>query len=664
MSELLLETKTKLVTTEDPSPTISVLWDRAVQQAVINTAVGPTIASRAYAMMHTAMYDAWATYDPIAIPTHLENELQRPETEINQGNKEEGMSYAAYRVLIDLFPEQKAIFDQLMTELGYKLNNVNTDTNNAAGIGNLSAQKLLEFRHQDGSNQLGESVEGTLGVAYSDTSHYQAVNTVENITNIQYWTPEYIPIDDTTGKVQQCLTPHWGEVIPFALETGEQFRPKSPEPFLLVPGEVNFTDQTITLADGSIVEIDRNLIGTIINPQFIQQAKQIVKISANLTDRKKLIAEFWEDGKGTSFPPGTWMSFGEYVSARDNNSLDDDAKLFFTLSNAVFDAGIATWDAKAYYDYTRPVRAIRELGKLGLIGKYNSELGGYAIEAWQPNQGTQSILAEDFLTYQNPKGNPSPPFAEYTSGHSAFSAAGATVLKKFTGSDDFGASFTFTPGSSSFEPEITPKKSIELTWSTFSQAAKQAGKSRLYGGIHFADGNTQGRILGKQVGNTVFEKAQQYINGEIDHILERNHPIDCWQNNSLHDRAYLFVGEEELKQINTNFAENLQKEGITFPVGIETDNDSIPMYRFHNIANLDYSIFGGETERATINRDTNLSEAFGEEYLAFHFYEEGYDRSNTMMGNYLYFTETERDNILNNYADSFTDEGIAFSAKV
>ena len=73
--ELILDSETQLVTVDDPTPTISVRWDRAAQQAVINTAVGPTIGSRAYAIVHTAMFDAWAAYDPVAIATQLGDDL-------------------------------------------------------------------------------------------------------------------------------------------------------------------------------------------------------------------------------------------------------------------------------------------------------------------------------------------------------------------------------------------------------------------------------------------------------------------------------------------------------------------------------------------------------------------------------------------------------------
>ena len=670
MSQLILNTETQLVTVEDSSPTISVLWDRAVQQAVINTAVGPTIASRAYSMVHTVMYDAWATYDLLAVPTQLENELQRPHEEINEANKQEAMSYGAYRVLVDLFPEQVAIFDELMTQLGYDLENNTTDPSSAVGIGNLAAQALLEFRHQDNSNQLGDNPNGITGVFYSDISGYESVNTVDNITNLELWNPEYVPIDNTAGKVQQYLTPHWGNVTPFALSSQEQYRPPSPEPFLLVPGEINLQSQTITLADGSIVDIDRSLIGTVINPQFINQAEELVTVSANLSDEQKLIAEFWEDGGGTSFPPGTWMTFGQYVSARDNHGLDDDAKLFFALGNAVFDAGIATWEAKTYYDYARPVRAIRELGKLGLIGEFNQELNGYAIEAWQINNGTQTILAEEFLTYQKPGGDASPPFAEYTSGHSAFSTAGATVLRQFSGSDDFGASVTFKAGESLFEAETTPENTTTLEWETFTEAADEAGLSRIYGGIHFNDGNINGRTLGKEVGNAVFEEAQQYINGEVGSSSLLNYPVYRLQSNA--EDAYMFVGSEEKDYINSHYGDNFVEEGIAFQVSAEAHQDLIAMYRFQNTENPECYIIVGEEERANIIKNNDLSEAFNEEGVAFHVYDSvsgiGSDiyrlRDTTVMGNYLYVGEGEKDYILEHYQDKFVDEGIAFSTVI
>ncbi|EDX82796.1 hypothetical protein S7335_1099 [Synechococcus sp. PCC 7335] len=525
--QLVLNPRTQFVTVEDASPTVSVRWDRVVQNAVINTGVGPTIASRAYAIMHTAMYDAWSAYSTDAVSTQTGDSLQRPASEHTDANKTEAMSFAAYRVLLELFPEAETslLFDNLMTELGFNTGNKTVDPSTAAGIGNLSAEALMAFRRTDGSNQIN---------GYEDTTGYEPVNKdVDSIQNLEKWTPETIPIPsagssaNTSSRMQMFLTPQWSVVTPFALESSSALRPEAPEPFLLVDAFVDLESRTITLAgerEARVITADMvgkaGEPGKFINQRFIDQAERVVRASAALTDIQKLIAEFWEDAGGTSFPPGTWHTFGEYVSARDSHSLDEDALMFLSLSNAIFDAGVATWEAKVFYNYVRPIRAIRELGMLGLLN--DGTVGkdeitgeeGFVIEAWGGSaQGTRTILANNFLTYQTPDGDPSPPFAEYTSGHSSFSAAGAEILKRFTGEDDFGSSITFDIGTSRFENLFTPKEEITLSWDTFTEAADEAGLSRIYGGIHFEDGDLNGRALGRQVAESAWNKVQDLANG-------------------------------------------------------------------------------------------------------------------------------------------------------
>ena len=513
---LNMDPASQYITVDVESPTVSMRWDTAVQQAVATARSGPTIGARVYAMVHTAIYDAWSAYDPAAVSTRLGDTLQRPQTENTDANKTEAMSHAAYQVLIDLFPDQQAIFDQVMMELGLDANDDSDEPSTAAGVGRAMADALLDYRHHDGANQLGDSSAGLDGVPYSNTTMYAGLNRVGETLAIDQWTPEFVPIDapeNSADRVQQFLTPQWSEVVPFALDSPDQYRPEPPQPFLLVDGSVDLQNQTITLADGTVREIDRSLVGSVINPDFIEQAEQVVEASAQLTHQQKLIAEFWEDGGSTSFPPGTWMSFGQFISARDDHSLDDDAKLFFALSNALFDAGIATWESKVHYDYARPVRVIRELGRLGLIGQYDTSRDGYVINARTPEGETQSILATDFLTYQTPGGDPSPPFAEYTSGHSSFSAAGATILQRFTGQQTFGGEVTFQPGQSRFQPDVVPAETASLRWETFREAADEAGVSRMYGGIHFRGGDLRGRELGNAVANAVWDQVQRFIQG-------------------------------------------------------------------------------------------------------------------------------------------------------
>lgn len=444
----------------DPFSRVVVMWDEAAQQAVRNTVPGPTVASRAYALVHTAMFDAWAAYDPTAIATQLGDSLQRPHAENTAFKKSEAMSYAAYRTLVDLFPTQAELFNDLMNQLGYDPTNTSTDLATASGIGNRSAQALLDFRHNDGSNQLN---------GYDDITGYQPVNTPDTVNKLDRWQPLRQPLDDPNGQVQEFLTPQWGQVTPFGLTSGDQFRPPAPPEF-----------------------------GT---PEFEERAREVLDISANLTDEQKIIAEFWEDGGGTSFPPGTWMTFGQFVSDRDTHTLDEDIKMFFTLGNAVFDAGIAAWEAKTFYDYVRPITAIREL------------FAGQEVQAWGgPGQGTQTIDGSEWQPYQRHT-SPTPPFAEYVSGHSTFSAAAAEILQRFTGSDAFGGSATVEAGESALEPGVTPTNDVTLSWDTFSEAADESGISRIYGGIHFRDGDLNGRALGRQVGDSVWNRAQFFIEG-------------------------------------------------------------------------------------------------------------------------------------------------------
>lgn len=476
-------------------PTISVFWDKVVQQLVIDSAVGPTIASNSYALMHTAMYDAWSAYDPTAISTTSGDKMQQTKEQMTMENKLEAMSVAAFDVLHQLFPSGRPYIQEKLKELG-----------------------LRPFAYSTTPAEIGRSMASAVLGKYSETSPTDYVEDLYRnapFTNsVDRWTAERIPIDDPDGPIQEFLTPEWGRRFTFGVENGRSGRPVPPEPFLLVNGEVDLEEKRIKLENGTYVPVSRDLIGTIINPRFILQTEEVIEFSRNLTDRTKLIAEFWEDGGGTSFPPGTWMTFGQYVSARDGHTLDDDVKMFLALSNAVSDAGITTWNAKLFYFYARPVRVIRSLGHLGLIGEYDEELGGYAITAYSLTNGkVMRLLAENWETYQTPGDHPSPPFAEYTSGHSAFSSSGATVLKLFTGSDHFGASITIKPGESRFEPGMTPRQEVTLEWNTFSEAAVEAGISRLHGGIHFKDGNVNGKTLGDLVGEEAFKAAMRFISG-------------------------------------------------------------------------------------------------------------------------------------------------------
>ena len=503
---LVLDTATHTVSVTDATPTPSALWNRVFLEAVRRKGPGPTVTARAAAILHGALYDVWAAYDPVAIDSTLSEAFQRPPEQNTEANKAEAMAHAAHMLLSAMFPEDRARFDRVMRALGHDPEPGQLHQR-PAGLGRVVAMRTAATYRGDGSNW---------DDGFEDTSGYAPVNPSPlELTRMDRWTPENTPIDPEDPTPDQTyLTPHWGEVRPVALASGDALDVPPPEPFLLSgrEGEVDLAAGTLTLDDGRVLGVSPELVGTVINPAFIAQAEEVVAASAALDDRRKLIAEFWEDNKDTSFPPGTWLTFAEYVSARDDRSLDEDAQMFHAVSVALFDASVASWGAKRHYDYVRPVRAIRALGRLGLIGRPGPE--GNVIEAWAgPGKGTATIPAARFLSYQNPEEDPSPPFAEYPSGHSAFSMAAAEVLAAYTGNDRFGGSVTFPPGSSRFEPGITPAAPVTLSWPTFTAAAREAGASRIHGGIHFRDADRAGRALGREVGQAALAHVRSLAAG-------------------------------------------------------------------------------------------------------------------------------------------------------
>ncbi|MEB0021561.1 vanadium-dependent haloperoxidase [Actimicrobium sp. CCI2.3] len=461
----------------DATPKVVVGWNDALLAAIRVVKPGPPMLSRTLAILHTAMYDAWAAYDATALATVTGGTLRRPEVDRTATNKAKAMSYAAYNVLLDQYPTERPRFDALMATYGFALSN-NSDATTPEGVGNIVAKIILTARHADGSNQLGNMTAS--GVAFADYTDYRPSNPatvfsgptpLSDIPAPAHWQPlTYIDAAGVT-KTPSFIAPHWRNVTPFSLTSAFQFRPPAPAAFD--------------------------------SPVFKTQAEDLMNLLLNLTDKQKVIAEYWADGPASELPPGHFCLFAQFVSGRDNHDNDKDVKLFFAITNAMLDAGIASWEAKRYYDYVRPITAIRFFFSGQTIKGYgvNGVPGGLVTingEAWRPYQPT---------TF------PTPPFAEHTSGHSAFSSAGAEVLKQFTGSDVFGSSYTQAARTLKLDP-TTPAQDVKLEWATFTAAAEEAGMSRLYGGIHFSNGDLAGREIGRKVGAQVFAKAQSYWLGK------------------------------------------------------------------------------------------------------------------------------------------------------
>lgn len=449
-------------------PNIVLQWNTLILQAIrANPSLGPTIVARALAIVHTCMYEAWSIYTPRAKSGYAHAIPQRASSEWTDADKQEAISYAAYGALIDLFPGQQPLFQAQMAQLGYPVGTNQTLSVNTSPrrIGEVVARSVLAFRHRDGSNQLGDLHPGP----YSDYTGYQPINLPgQPLQDPNRWQPLLVPDAQGHLTTQHFITPQWQHVIPFSMRQNQVME-----------------------------SIGRPFLAT--QPEFEQQARDLLAMSATLTDREKIIAEYWRDGAHTEQPPGHWCLFAQYVSQRDNHDLDKDVQLFFLLTNALLDASICCWKSKRSYDSVRPVTAIHYL------------FNGISVQAWAgPFQGTRWIDGAQWKPYQ-PLTVVTPSFPEFCSGHSTFSAAAAEVLRCFTGSDTFGASALIKSGSSFIESGLVPASDITLSWPTFSAAADQAGISRRYGGIHFQTGDLMGRALGRTVGRLVWEKAQEYL---------------------------------------------------------------------------------------------------------------------------------------------------------
>jgi hypothetical protein len=474
--------------------------------------------SRTLAVIHTCMYDAWAAYDDNGVDTQLSGALRRPPNERTLANKEKAVSYAAYRALSDVLPADiESVYKPLMKELGYDPNNNSTDIETPEGIGNVACAAVLEFRHHDKSNQLGDMqrsdkqdsslVAGTLA-PYGDWTGYTALNapgtvparaTFTKPLNPDHWQP--LTYTDSSGNliVQMFSGAQWPFVTAFAFAPLSDF---SAWHGLTEEKPVSTDSVHKLIEDAEALRIALDPLpakyGTL---EFQRQAEELIALSTKLTDEQKMLAEFWSASLDSDSAVARWLRFAEFVSARDHHSLDDDVKMFFALSNAMMDADIAAWEDKRYYDSVRPATAIPLIFR------------GKTIKIWGgPSKGTVQMDGGQWLPYQSAT-LPTPSTPEYVSETSSESAAAARVLALFTGSDRFGYSVTAEKGSSRIEPGVTPVRPVTLKWESFTEAADQAGLAGRYAGIHFAAADLAGRKLGRLAADRAWSKAQTYFNG-------------------------------------------------------------------------------------------------------------------------------------------------------
>jgi membrane-associated phospholipid phosphatase len=220
------------------------------------------------------------------------------------------------------------------------------------------------------------------------------------------------------AQTARPLLPHFGEVRPVALMSADDCLPAPPVAFSSSPSS-----------------------------PFYAQANTVYTTDLALTKEQRETALYWADGSGSETPPGHWVKIANDLVRPGN--LADAVRTYVAVAVPMFDAGIATWNAKYFYDLLRPETYIHR----------------YINAQWI------SLL-------------PTPQFPSYTSGHSGFSAAAASGLTSVFGSIPFTDKTKVRGG---FEQRSYPN---------FQAAADDAAQSRLFAGIHYPMDNEQGEVLG------------------------------------------------------------------------------------------------------------------------------------------------------------------------
>ncbi len=587
-------------------------WNDALLEAIRGDFARPTVHARNLFHTSAAMYDAWAAYDSTA-NTYLNHETASAQN-ITLA-QETAISYAAYRLLSWRFAdspsanESLAAFDALMTQLGLDPNITTTSGNSPAALGNRIADVYINYGLNDGANEQG----GYENLAYEPLNPALVPGVTGNSTIIDpnRWQP--LSIDffiDQSGNVipggtPPFLGPEWGQVKPFSLTPADLtiyqrdgydywvYHDPGPPPMLGGVGDdlykegfaqvVEFSS-LLDPADGVMIDVGPasngdNTLGTNdgdghdVNPATgLPYPPNIVPAG----DYYRVLAEFWADGPDSETPPGHWFTIANKVSDDPAvvkriggtgpvlSDLEWDIKLYMTMGGAMHDVAIAAWGAKGWYDYIRPVSAIRYMATKGqssdpngpsyhpegiplipgvievitndsiqpgqrhehLAGFMNLNVGAIAVKSWRgpdyiddeetDTAGVGWILAGDWWPYQRPS-FVTPPFAGYVSGHSTYSRAAAELMTLFTGDAYFpgGVGEFVAPQNEFLVFEDGPSVDVTLQWATYRDASDETSLSRIYGGIHPTADDIPGRLMGAIIGPEAFDYAMGHFNGEI-----------------------------------------------------------------------------------------------------------------------------------------------------
>jgi len=596
-------------------------------EAIRHDFARPTVHARNLFHTSVAMYDAWAVYSTDGYPYLAKEVATAPNIATARNEAISFAAYRVLSSRFALSPNaalSQASFDARMDTLGYDRNFTSTLGMSPAAVGNRVAVRVLNYGLKDGANEAG----GYANLHYQPINPPLLPDFPGNpdILDVNRWQPlalDYF-VDQAGNPIPfgypEFLSPEWGAVAPFSLTPNDLtiynrggfdywvYHDPGPPPFMGGPredeykrgfehvliwsGQLDAADNVwwdispasignSPLADPLQADSYFNLLqggdwgaGYDINPVTgLPYQPQIVPRG----DYTRILAEFWADGPSSETPPGHWFTILNYVSDHPMtvkqfggqgpviNDLEWDVKSYLALGGAMHDVAVASWGVKGWYDYIRPVSAIRYLCDQGQCSDPNlpsfnpsgihlypgyievvtaqttapgqrhehlaGEEGKIAARAWRGPEyitdpvtdvaGCGWILAENWWPYQRPS-FVTPPFAGYVSGHSTYSRAAAELMSILTGSEYFpgGMGVFDCPQNEFLVFEDGPSMFVELQWAKYADASDQCSLSRIWGGIHPPADDLPGRQMGAIIGPEAYDLALDYYDGTVMQVFE------------------------------------------------------------------------------------------------------------------------------------------------
>ena len=412
--------------------------------------LGPGRASRAVAIVHLAIYEAV-------------NSIAGNHASVVGFNRaspgasvDAAIAQAAHDTLVALFPSQQGIMDGHMAE---EMENIDTAGRvQGLQIGRKAASAVLALAAKDGSNH----VEPRVGIEFITSNEPGK------------WR------QDPISKVPVALGAYWGQVKPFVMKSGSQFRAAPPPALNSAEYAAAYEEAKRLGGDGGDTQTER-------------------------TAEQTTIGTYWAyDGTPSlCAPPRLYnqliLTIADQMGTTDVVEL---SRLLALANVAMSDAAIAIWESKFYYQLWRPVTAIREsdpgTGPTGLGDGNDATVGDPTFNPL--GAPASNLLGPDFT----------PPFPTYPSGHAGIGGALFEILRRFYGTDDI--SFTFV--SDEYNGETADGQGvirplIPRSFTSLSQAEEENGQSRIYLGIHWKFDKTAGIEQGRKVASYVFENAFQ-----------------------------------------------------------------------------------------------------------------------------------------------------------